>query len=325
MSTELTARRPGVQITTMDDVARVSRMFAESGFFTDARDAAQCGVKIMAGAAWGIDPFTAMSGIFIIKNRPSVSAGLMAAAVKGHPKYDYRVRERSADACRIEFFEGAESLGVSVYTMEMAKRAGLTTSDMYRKHPEAMLFSRCMSGGVRTFTPDVFNVTVYTPEELGADVGEDGEVIDVPSRPQAPVERPALAAPVAEPMPEPAPQPEPAQATAAPAEPAATGPQLKKLAIVLKGQSLDRDQARSFLGWLFKRELASSTELTKAEASRVLDWTDDQWSAALVDYANELAGGVPEPDWSGVPVPPASDATPFDPNGRTTTRQKVAS
>jgi hypothetical protein len=272
-----------------------------------------------------------MSGIHIIEGKPSIGAGLMAAAVKRHPKYDYRVRKHSAAECEVEFFEGGESVGVSSFTIDDAKRAELKfqsfkgTPTAWAKNPRNMLFARALSNGVRWYCPDVFDVSTYTPEELGAEVDDEGNIIDVPSRAEASVERPALAAPVVESAPEPAPQPEPAQATVAPAEPAATGPQLKKLAIVLKGQSLDRDQARSFLGWLFKRELASSTELTKAEASRVLDWTDDQWSAALVDYANELAGGVPEPDWTGVPVPPASDATPFDPNGRTATRQKVAS
>jgi len=82
MSMELTQRTAGVQITSMDDLTRVAEMMANSGFFADAREAAQAGVKIMAGQAWGIDPFNAMTGIHIIKNRPTISAGLMAAAVK---------------------------------------------------------------------------------------------------------------------------------------------------------------------------------------------------------------------------------------------------
>jgi len=40
-----------------------------------------------------------------------------------------------------------------------------------------MLFARCMSAGVRTFTPDVFTSSVYTPEELGAEVDSEGDVI----------------------------------------------------------------------------------------------------------------------------------------------------
>jgi len=44
-----------------------------------------------------------------------------------------------------------------------------------------MLFARAMSNGVRWYCPDVMNGSaVYTPEELGADVDQDGNVINVP-------------------------------------------------------------------------------------------------------------------------------------------------
>jgi hypothetical protein len=43
-----------------------------------------------------------------------------------------------------------------------------------------MLFARAMSNGVKWFCPDVFNGNaVYVPEELGANVDADGNVIDV--------------------------------------------------------------------------------------------------------------------------------------------------
>ena len=295
MSNELAVRtQPGVQITTIDDVARVSRMFAESGFFSDAREAAQCGVKIMAGAAWGIDAFSSMVGIHIISNKPSVSAGLMAAAVKGHPKYDYRLRENTDKVCRIEFFERTESLGVSQYTIEMAQRAGLTNNPTWKKFPEAMLFARAMSSGVRKFCPDVFHASVYTPEELGAQVDEEGAPIDVEViAPRA--EKPAKAARVEEPTPVAEPDTEVAPEAPQPTgEALATGPQLKKLAVVIKEQGLARDDALGFFAWLAGRKLESSKELTKAEASRVLDWSPDQWGDALADYAVALEGGPPE-------------------------------
>jgi hypothetical protein len=41
-----------------------------------------------------------------------------------------------------------------------------------------MLFARAISAGCRTYTPDVFNGNlVYVPEEMGAQVDADGEVI----------------------------------------------------------------------------------------------------------------------------------------------------
>jgi hypothetical protein len=288
MSTDLAIRTPGVQLTTIDDVARVSRMFADSGFFTDAREAAQCGVKIMAGAAWGIDAFTAMVGIHIIQNKPTVSAGLMAAAVKGHPKYDYRVRDRTDSVCRIEFFEGAESLGVNEYTLDMASRAGLLSNPTWKKYPEAMLFARCMSSGVRTFCPDVFHATVYTPEELGAVVDEEGAPIhvEVVSRPEKPVEAPVVA--------EPTPTPEKVKhedgvTTDAPVM--ASADQLKAIARETKKQGMTKDDTLGFFRWLVGRdEIETSKDLEAREATTFLALAaNDGLENALADYAAEIA------------------------------------
>lgn len=305
MSHDLAVRSTGLEIRNMDELARAAKMMADSGFFADAREAAQAGVKIMAGQAWGIDPFSAMTGIYIINNRPTVSAGLMAAAVKGHPKYDYRVRVRTDKECRIEFFEGSESLGVSTYTVEMAKRAGLS-GGTWSKHPEAMLFARAMSSGVRTFCPDVFSSSVYTPEELGAATDDEGNIIDVQHAP-APAPRASvgdLGAPDAEPEPEPVESeavesegmfpPDPPEGTLDEPEPEpvkgdVTASQLKALAVGMKKQGLeDRNVARAFMSWLFNREITSSKELSKGEASRIIGWTEDQWQQALLDYADSM-------------------------------------
>jgi hypothetical protein len=273
VSTDLATITRGVQLQSIDDVARVSDMFAKSGFFTDAREAAQCGVKIMAGAAWGIDPFTAMVGIHIISNKPSVSAGLMAAAVKGHPKYDYRVRERTAEACRIEFFEGSESLGVSEYTMDMAARAGLNGSATWKKFPEAMLFARAMSSGVRAFTPDVFQASVYTPEELGASVDGEGNVIDVPSRPTPrAAEKPVEASERREPTPVPE------------RVDAATKVQLDGLSAACKEYGVPPKDRVPYFSWFLGRKLGSVNSMTSAEADQVLHRPSSEWEESLAAY-----------------------------------------
>jgi len=82
--------------------------------------------------------------------------------------------------CAIEFMEymGGKwnTSGVSSFTIEDAKKAGTKNLD---KFPRNMLFARAMSNGVRWYCPDVMSGSVaYTPEELGADVDEDGNVVN---------------------------------------------------------------------------------------------------------------------------------------------------
>ena len=57
-----------------------------------------------------------------------------------------------------------------------------------------MLFARAMSNGVRWYCPDVFaGMAVYTPDEMGADVDGEGNVIEgvvVQTKPPLPFDDP---------------------------------------------------------------------------------------------------------------------------------------
>lgn len=88
------------------------------------------------------------------------------------------------DACVIDFFEirngKRTKIGTESFDAEEAKAAGLTNKQNWQKYPKAMMFARCISNGVRTYCPDVFSgMLVYTPDELNANVGADGNVIDI--------------------------------------------------------------------------------------------------------------------------------------------------
>ncbi len=64
---------------TATEIMSIGKAFAESGMFPDIKSAAQAIVKIQAGAELGIAPFAAMSGIHIIKGKPTIGAGIMAS------------------------------------------------------------------------------------------------------------------------------------------------------------------------------------------------------------------------------------------------------
>jgi len=153
----------------------IGKAFAESGMFPDIKSAAQAIVKIQAGAELGIAPFAAMSGIHIISGKPTIGAGVMAAMVKASGKYNYRVTEQTDKVCSIIFYEGAEIIGTSTFTIEDAKKAGTKNTD---KFPRNMLFARAMSNGVKWYTPDVFAGPVYVPEEMES-VGINGSIYDI--------------------------------------------------------------------------------------------------------------------------------------------------
>lgn len=180
-STELAVRN---NISSIGEIQQVARLLAMSNYF-DAKGngeqaIAQLATKILAGQEMGYGPFASVQGIHVIQGKPTMSANLMASAVKNSARYDYRVRQMEDTAVSVEFFERIggklESLGVSTFTLEDAKKAGTQNLQKFARN---MLFARAMSNGVRWYCPDVFfGSAVYTPDELGAPVDADGEYID---------------------------------------------------------------------------------------------------------------------------------------------------
>lgn len=173
-----------IAVRSLDDIKRLSTIFIGSGMFkgdkslSQAQQIYQAGVKIIAGVEFGIQPFAAMRGINIINGNAEMSANLMAAKVKKHPKYDYRVKKWDRDGCVLEFLEISsdgtkEVLGESSFDSEDAKMAGLSTgrnAETWRKFARNMYFARAMSNGVRIYTPDVFyGAPVYVEGEISGE------------------------------------------------------------------------------------------------------------------------------------------------------------
>jgi hypothetical protein len=183
MTTEGTALVP---FASLQETLELGKLLAQSGFFEDARGAAQAVVKVLAGRELGFGPIASMTGIHIVSGKPTLSANLMAAALKRTRRYTYHILRLENDGCELEFFEDGESLGISSFTEIDARQAGVfdgRNAHTWRKYPRNMMFARALSNGARWFCPDIFGGPIYTPEELEVPVDEDGEVIDGQAKP----------------------------------------------------------------------------------------------------------------------------------------------
>lgn len=172
-------------------LSELGNILTKSKYFTDATDASQAIVKVLAGRELGIGPIASMTGIHIIKGKPALGANLLASCLKRSGRYDYRVKELTAQNASIEFFETIggkrESLGISAFSIADARAAGTQNIDKFARN---MLFARALSNGVRWYCPDVTGGPVYTPEELGAPVNGDGEIIESSARIIQPEQKP---------------------------------------------------------------------------------------------------------------------------------------
>lgn len=188
-STEIVPRRLLPNGADLTDISALGSVLVKSGYFADAREQAQAAVKVMAGAELGIPPIASMMGINIIKGKVAMGAHLIASRVRAHG-YDFRVKKLDNTGCVLEFLSKPgdkgkrDVLGESSFNEDDAKTAQCFT-DMYRKYPRNMYWSRCVSNGAKWYCSEVMSgMPVYVPEELGAEVDSEGEMIH-PPQPQA--------------------------------------------------------------------------------------------------------------------------------------------
>lgn len=139
---------------------------------------AKATVVALKGRELGVPMMQAFSQINIIKGKPAISAELMLALIyRQHPDADIDFVELDETKCVIEAARPGKKKRKFSFTIEDAKKAGLTSNPTWTKYPRAMCRSRAVSEMARSLFPDVLMGCSYTAEELGANVGVDGEVI----------------------------------------------------------------------------------------------------------------------------------------------------
>ena len=98
-----------------------------------------------------------------------------------------RVLETSSRKCVVEGVRADDPRHPSrvEWTIEDAQRAGVSNKGPWKSYPAAMLRARAISALCRFAFADVLMGASYVPEELGAEVNKEGEVLSVPDRGRA--------------------------------------------------------------------------------------------------------------------------------------------
>jgi hypothetical protein len=173
-------------IPTAGDFAtmkELGNMAIRSGFLpTSIKTPEQAVVIMLKGREIGIPPMQAFSSIAVVSGKPTMSAELMLSMIyRNVPGAIVNFLVTDANQCSIEARRPNGKFTKFSFTMEDAKRANLTGKGPWVTYPAAMLRARCISAMARAMFPDALSGIVYTPEELGAQVNDDGEILDVPT------------------------------------------------------------------------------------------------------------------------------------------------
>lgn len=118
------------------------------------------------GRSLGIEPMAAINGINVIKGKPTASAALIQTLVR-NAGHRLRVQADSTKAvCEIIRKDDPDYVFTSIWDMERAKLAGLTSNPSWAKYPQQMLKARAVSECARDACAEVLAGVQYTPEEM---------------------------------------------------------------------------------------------------------------------------------------------------------------
>lgn len=156
-------------------------MLVRSGFLPESIKTPEQAIAIaLKGHELGMPMMQAFSQIHVIKGKPTISAeGMNALIRKNCAGAKLEILASNSDRCTIRASRPNEQACEFTFTMDDARRAGITGNPSWSKYPDAMLFARCISIVARRVFPDCLAGISYTPEEMGAEVNAEGQVINI--------------------------------------------------------------------------------------------------------------------------------------------------
>ncbi len=132
---------------------------------------------ILTGRELGIGTMAALNTINVIQGKPTISPQLMLALINRSGQLeDIKIETGEMGAtCAIK------RRGRTTYTARFgpkeAAAMGLGAKDNYRKQAATMYKWRAVADAARATFPDAI-LGLYTPDEMGAEVTDDGEIIE---------------------------------------------------------------------------------------------------------------------------------------------------
>lgn len=254
---------------------RVAETLVQSSFVPQAfrGKPMEATAAILSGAEVGLQPMASLKSFDVIQGQAAPRAMTLRAIVQsaGH---EIVTVESTATRCRMKGRRrGSDTWQQVDWTIDRAKQLGVTGKDNWKKQPQAMLVARATSELCRLIAADAILGIGYSVEEI-ADGGDGVPLADEPA--PSPRKRRTVARRKPAPKPEPAPTVEVEPWPEPEGQPAATpitSAQLTALNAALTQEVGSKREEK--LAWLtdrLGREITTSKDVTKDEASTLIDW-----------------------------------------------------
>lgn len=153
-------------------------MVVKTGFLPRAVDTPERAIAIaLKGRELGIPPMQAFAHIHIVDGKPTISAELMLSLIyKNSAGAIVNYIEDTDKRCVVEAKRQGGKATKFSFTIDEARQAGLLAKNNWKSYPAAMLRARTVAIVARALFPDAIAGCSHIPDELGADIDEDGNI-----------------------------------------------------------------------------------------------------------------------------------------------------
>jgi hypothetical protein len=297
----------------LDDAMRLAEFVANTDFVPKNLRGNPPAIlaAILYGREVGLGSMQSLAKISVIEGRPTLAAESQRALIlaAGH---ELVVEESTSTRCTIRGRRRNERHSTSVtWTLDDAKRANLVGKQNWRQYPADMLAARALARLARLVFADVIGGLAATEEALEG--GDPEPTVERPASTPTTTRRRRAVQAVPEPEPAPAaepeadPEPEPGHAADDvpaddPHEPPAPmpAPEPARMNAATRGKlfalfgergmggksDADRTRRLEYARHVLGRDVASSTELTAVDASRLIEQLERDLPDPVVDALN---------------------------------------
>lgn len=157
-------------------ICEQSQMLLKSGFLPPSiKSPEQALAIILQGRELGIGPMAALNNISIIQGKPTVSPQLMLAMANSTREVEDVQITSSEQGATVTIKRKGRKAHTTTFGPKDAKAMGLDGKDNYKKQPATMYQWRAVAANLRVTFADVI-LGLYTPDEMGAVVDEEGAI-----------------------------------------------------------------------------------------------------------------------------------------------------
>lgn len=174
-------------VSTFDDVVKIASFFLKTRLDlvpatlrnSDGKiNEADLVMILLYGKELGFSPQESLSHLIVIHNKVSVgSEGTMSLIYRKFPDPYINILETTNERAVVVMARNKDAPKIKIaFSMEDAKKAGLTSNPSYRKYPAVMLRWRALKQLARMVFPDLGS-KIYTEEEVMSFEETDDELI----------------------------------------------------------------------------------------------------------------------------------------------------